>query len=377
MEESRTAAVGRKRKQPLDFIDRPKRLRREESDADVHGIYSDAHSGVVSVGYDHPVLNKADRSNDIVRSLSDVGSAAQNDGVESRQPRTPHVRMPLPSAGVRRRADVQSMTLQDVRPEAFQARVSQLIPKKGGSVYDVVSGICAGGIEFKTVSSQCLRSFHMKIARTADNHAISAAAPTDRTGFQSTRSASATSEPVSVGNSPVRDRRSRLDEPRVGDKGDRWICIHCGRADHHASWSCPTWRKCARCRERGHPSRDCRKHSVDAGRDGDVCDVCGKPGHVEEECPGLYRTFYPDQAKIRKKPREDVVIYCHVCGRKEHAAGDCPTLPLWARASESNWMPWSAAYARKFISGMEGDIDNAKKSGSRDYQANLLDELLA
>ncbi|KAM3425311.1 hypothetical protein BST61_g7258 [Cercospora zeina] len=63
-------------------------------------------------------------------------------------------------------------------------------------------------------------------------------------------------------------------------------CSHCKQRDVHQSSACPTYRKCGLCRERGHDGRGCRNRAFLGP---DPCDICSEAGHVEEECPYLWR----------------------------------------------------------------------------------------
>lgn len=62
-------------------------------------------------------------------------------------------------------------------------------------------------------------------------------------------------------------------------------CSHCQKRDAHPSSACPTFRKCGLCRERGHDAATCRNRSC---RVADPCDVCQKTGHIEvSECANV------------------------------------------------------------------------------------------
>lgn len=67
-------------------------------------------------------------------------------------------------------------------------------------------------------------------------------------------------------------------------------CKHCGAYDKHPSSGCPQGRKCARCRQRGHDSRDCTNPTKAPNTIETACDICGKTGHVEEECMQMWCT---------------------------------------------------------------------------------------
>ncbi|KAL2862843.1 zinc knuckle domain protein [Aspergillus lucknowensis] len=98
-------------------------------------------------------------------------------------------------------------------------------------------------------------------------------------------------------------------------------CIHCGAWNKHQSALCPQWRRCQRCRERGHDQKHCP--SALKGSATEIpCDLCGSSEHVELGCDSLW-----------KFPRRDttaapalVSISCANCTSNRHLIGDCPTL---------------------------------------------------
>lgn len=99
-------------------------------------------------------------------------------------------------------------------------------------------------------------------------------------------------------------------------------CEHCGKWDLHPSNSCPAWRRCQRCRERGHGEEQCSSTLKSSAAEV-PCDLCGSPQHLESQCD--YEWRFP-----MREPNSDVVkvaISCAHCISGSHLIGDCPSLP--------------------------------------------------
>ncbi|EPS33363.1 hypothetical protein PDE_08325 [Penicillium oxalicum 114-2] len=100
-------------------------------------------------------------------------------------------------------------------------------------------------------------------------------------------------------------------------------CVHCGAWNIHPSTQCPTWRRCQRCRERGHLQDDCP--SLLKGSAAEVpCDYCGSTLHMESDCEHTYCQ------PTREAASEliTVSISCAHCTSASHLIGDCPHLPV-------------------------------------------------
>ncbi|KAK4959056.1 hypothetical protein LTR10_003855 [Elasticomyces elasticus] len=69
------------------------------------------------------------------------------------------------------------------------------------------------------------------------------------------------------------------------------VCAHCGSVGAHFAAACPAYRKCGKCRQRGHDTAHCTRRAVQGGGADDPCNVCAHTGHVEEECADLWRTI--------------------------------------------------------------------------------------
>lgn len=98
-------------------------------------------------------------------------------------------------------------------------------------------------------------------------------------------------------------------------------CEHCGAWNQHQSSSCPSWRRCQRCRERGHLEAACP--SKLKGSASEVpCDLCGS-SHLESQCENRWRL--PMRERI-PPPREiRVSVSCAHCVSGSHLIGDCPS----------------------------------------------------
>ncbi|KAL4932764.1 zinc knuckle domain protein [Aspergillus undulatus] len=98
-------------------------------------------------------------------------------------------------------------------------------------------------------------------------------------------------------------------------------CVHCGAWNQHQSTLCPKWRRCQRCRERGHDAKQCPS-ALKSSASEVPCDLCGSSSHLELDCDFLW-----------KLPRQDttampvlVSISCAHCTSNRHLIGDCPSL---------------------------------------------------
>ncbi|KAK3678857.1 hypothetical protein LTR78_001310 [Recurvomyces mirabilis] len=125
-------------------------------------------------------------------------------------------------------------------------------------------------------------------------------------------------------------------------------CKHC--VGDHFAHTCPTNRKCRRCRQRGHGSESCSNRPVYGGGSADKCDYCSETGHVEEECTTLWRTYHPDNdpEPVMQIFKADMRKACYNCASSQHWGDDCPTLPSFARALGKSGL-WSGEHASRFI----------------------------
>ncbi|EEP80314.1 predicted protein [Uncinocarpus reesii 1704] len=107
-------------------------------------------------------------------------------------------------------------------------------------------------------------------------------------------------------------------------------CKHCGAWSVHESRFCPSWRRCQRCRERGHDEVDCPSLLKELASE-IPCDFCNSNQHIESECDLLW-----------KVPKRDlslsqifISVCCSFCTSKQHLLGDCPVRPF--PMNSSSW----------------------------------------
>ncbi|TKA59772.1 hypothetical protein B0A55_12224 [Friedmanniomyces simplex] len=133
-------------------------------------------------------------------------------------------------------------------------------------------------------------------------------------------------------------------------------CAHCGTIDEHFSGACPTNHKCGKCRERGHAANTCPRRPVQGGKAGDACDICGRTGHVEEECSGLWRTIgkVDPERPAHTIPAKAMQKACYNCGSSSHWGDDCTELPDFILEKAGGKGTWSAENAIRYVSN--GDV---------------------
>lgn len=137
-------------------------------------------------------------------------------------------------------------------------------------------------------------------------------------------------------------------------------CQHCQAVDEHFSKDCATVAKCRKCRERGHSKANCASKLARSAADGFFCDSCSQPGHVEEECSLLWRSFNPDkEPNLHKVARLTVV--CYECSAATHWGGDCPMRPR--KGQRVIYDAFSAKEVNRFLINPEAAQSELKQNG--------------
>ncbi|RAH72181.1 zinc knuckle domain protein [Aspergillus aculeatinus CBS 121060] len=99
-------------------------------------------------------------------------------------------------------------------------------------------------------------------------------------------------------------------------------CVHCNAWNEHQSSLCPTWRRCQRCRERGHDDDTCPS-ALKGSASETPCDLCGSSDHLELDCDMMWKLS--NQHDPTSGPVL-VSISCAKCCSNRHLIGDCPSL---------------------------------------------------
>ncbi|GAD99744.1 zinc knuckle domain protein [Paecilomyces variotii No. 5] len=115
---------------------------------------------------------------------------------------------------------------------------------------------------------------------------------------------------------------------RNQENTDEVQCRHCRAWNQHESNFCPSWRRCQKCRARGHDDEACP--SALKGTATEVpCDFCGSEDHLELDCDYMWK--FP---KRHPSPGPVLVsLSCCYCTSNHHLVGDCPSLPRPMRSS--------------------------------------------
>ncbi|KAK2733143.1 hypothetical protein FQN57_002293 [Myotisia sp. PD_48] len=96
-------------------------------------------------------------------------------------------------------------------------------------------------------------------------------------------------------------------------------CEHCGAWGLHDSRFCPTWRRCQRCRERGHSKEACSS-ALQGSAEEVPCDLCGSNQHLESECDLMWK--WPHH--LSPSGKIFISVCCACCTSNQHLIGDCP-----------------------------------------------------
>lgn len=112
-------------------------------------------------------------------------------------------------------------------------------------------------------------------------------------------------------------------------------CAVCGKYDQHFTKDCAQVKRCWKCRERGHPALGCPRKVRPGNRPPVVCDLCQRPGHIEDDCELIWRTSgRPWESDLRDS---SIRLGCYECGRSGHLGNDCPSRMPGKRPGTSSW----------------------------------------
>ncbi|PYH87521.1 hypothetical protein BO71DRAFT_489510 [Aspergillus ellipticus CBS 707.79] len=119
-----------------------------------------------------------------------------------------------------------------------------------------------------------------------------------------------------------------LQEGHLGAVCPSKECVHCNAWNQHQSSFCPTWRRCQRCRERGHDEDKCPSVLKSSASE-TPCDLCGSSDHLELDCDQMWKFTQPEA------PSDPILVSlsCAHCTSNRHLIGDCPSLPGGLRSS--------------------------------------------
>ncbi|KAK4190712.1 hypothetical protein QBC35DRAFT_403369, partial [Podospora australis] len=114
--------------------------------------------------------------------------------------------------------------------------------------------------------------------------------------------------------------------------------------DSHPSWTCPTRRRCTKCKQLGHSQTQCVEKLM-LSKDEMECALCGSQQHDDFQCTKLLKSFRPNMARFRKV--QSLPVFCHACGLEGHYGADCGLLN--AQKPKANALEtWSQANAAQY-----------------------------
>ncbi|KAI0879125.1 hypothetical protein GGS24DRAFT_280139 [Hypoxylon argillaceum] len=96
-------------------------------------------------------------------------------------------------------------------------------------------------------------------------------------------------------------------------------CRFC-ESKSHASFGCPTRRRCDKCRQIGHSVDACQEKLSLAADELDGCAFCGAD-HQDRECFEIWRSFKPSELNMKKV--KSIPAFCYVCGGENHFGPEC------------------------------------------------------
>ncbi|KAK3941258.1 protein AIR2 [Diplogelasinospora grovesii] len=127
-------------------------------------------------------------------------------------------------------------------------------------------------------------------------------------------------------------------------------CRFC-HGSNHASYGCPTRRRCTRCRQLGHAADIC-KEKLALPQDELDCAICQSRDHLETACGELSRSFRPTTDSVRKV--QCLPMYCYCCGNDGHFGPKCGLNR--AKPNKSGWETWSKANYEQYLDDSSNDM---------------------
>ncbi|KAE8145258.1 hypothetical protein BDV25DRAFT_74156 [Aspergillus avenaceus] len=153
-----------------------------------------------------------------------------------------------------------------------------------------------------------------------------------------------------------------LREGHLGEVCPYKECVHCGSWNQHQSSFCPAWRRCQRCRERGHDAQTCSS-TLKSSASEIPCDLCGSSAHLELECDLMWKSH-------QQEPSGPVLvsISCSHCTSNRHLVGDCPSLSQ--PPTSSSWTlrgidPNLVTNTNSVVSGRRGGSSSRGRGGMK------------
>ncbi|KAJ2904200.1 hypothetical protein MKZ38_008530 [Zalerion maritima] len=111
-------------------------------------------------------------------------------------------------------------------------------------------------------------------------------------------------------------------------------CRWCGETDSHRFLGCPRRTRCKKCRQLGHRADECNEKLKATAEHELQCRHCDGE-HRDAECDLLWRTSYPDPAKVNKV--KYLPASCYACGKSGHYGAECPSRDIRVPVSSANF----------------------------------------